>query len=296
MKFHFGRVYAGAFAIFSPFILIATQAQKRPGSRTAASSAPGKPTNPINLDQLLQRVEEHQKQVETLREDYTYDSLKTHQQIDSDGQVKKSETEKREEFFVNGHMIGRVVERNGQPLSQSDRQKEDQRIAELVTKAERTPPDQRLEGPNITVSRVLELMDLRNPRRVMFRGRPTIVFDFVGRRDMKTHGIMEDASKKLRGSVWIDEADLQVAHLQVTVDDNFHIAGGLLASVEKGSNFSFDQVRVDAGLWLPVGSEANMQARVLLLKNLREHLVERNYGFKRFSVEAAGMQHEQTRP
>jgi hypothetical protein len=138
---------------------------------------------------------------------------------------------------------------------------------------------------------VLELMDLRNPQREMFKGRPTIVFDFVGRKDMKTHGMMEDASKKLRGTVWIDEADLQVAHLEVTVDDNFHIAGGLLASVEKGSSFRFDQARVNAGLWLPAGSEANMQARVLLVKNLHEHLVQRNFGFKRFSVEAAGVQH-----
>jgi hypothetical protein len=285
MKFHFGRACTGALLIFSLFAMAAAYAESEPGSAPASSSAP------INLQLLLQRVEEHQKQVEELREDYTYDCLQTNQEIGSSGQVKKTATEKREEFFVNGHMIGRVVERDGRPLSQSERQKEDQRIAELVAKAQKTPPDERLEGPNITIGRVLELMDLRNPQREMFRGRPTIVFDFVGRKDMKTHGMMEDASKKLRGTVWIDEADLQVAHLEVTVDDNFHIAGGLLASVEKGSSFRFDQARVNAGLWLPAGSEANMQARVLLVKNLHEHLVQRNFGFKRFSVEAAGVQH-----
>jgi hypothetical protein len=297
MKFNFGRRSAGVFLLFSlsTIAISAAQAENGPGSAPSANSTPN--STPIDLNQLLHRVEEHQKQVETLREDYTYDCVQMNQEFDSNGQVKKTETEKREEFFVNGHMIGRVVERDGQPLSQSDRQKEDQRIAELVTKAQKTPPDERLEGPNITVGRVLELMDLRNPRREMFRGRPTIVFDFVGRKDMKTHGMMEDASKKLRGTVWIDEADLQVAHLEVTVDDNFHIAGGLLASVEKGSSFRFDQARVNAGLWLPAGSEANMQARVLLVKNLHEHLVQHNSGFRRFSVEAAGVQHaSQTRP
>lgn len=289
MKFNFGRLFAGVFLMFSLFTIAAAQAEN--GTAPASSSAS------LDLQQLLRHVEEHQKQVEALREDYTYDCLETNQQIDSDGQVKKTTTVKREEFFVNGHMIGRVVERNGQPLSQSDRQKEDQRIAGLVVKAQKTPPGERLEGPNITVSRVLELMDLRNPRRETFRSRPTIAFDFVGRKDIKTHGMMEDASKKLRGTVWIDETDLQVAHLEVTVDDNFHIAGGLLASVEKGSNFRFDQVRVNADLWLPIGSEANMQARVLLVKNLRERLVQRDFGFKRFSVEAAGMQRtSQARP
>lgn len=240
---------------------------------------------PPNLQLILQQVEAHQKQVEAMRENYTYDCLQTTEDLDSSGQVKKTETEQRDEFFVNGHLISRVTRRNGQPLTSAEAEKENRRVTELVEKAQDTPPDQRLEGPNITVSRVLELMDLRNPRRETFRGRPTVVFDFVGRKDMKTHGLMEDASKKLRGTVWIDEADLQVAHLEVTVADNFRLAGGLLASVEKGSSFRFDQAPVDGGLWLPTGSEADMQARILVLKNLRERLIQRDYGFQRFNVE-----------
>jgi len=31
-----------------------------------------------------------------------------------------------------------------------------------------------LEGPSISVTRVLEIMDVRNPRRESFRGRPAI--------------------------------------------------------------------------------------------------------------------------
>ena len=80
-------------------------------------------------------------------------------------------------------------------------------------------------------------MDVRNARRVNFRGRPAIVFDFVGRKDAKTHGLAEDASKKLQGTIWIDEADRQVAHLEVSFIDNFHVAGGLFANIQKGSNF-----------------------------------------------------------
>lgn len=247
--------------------------------------AQGLTHDPPNLQLVLQQVEAHQKQVEAMRENYTYDCLQTTEDLDSSGQVKKTETELREEFFVNGHMIGRMTKKNGQQLTGGELQKENRRVEDLVKKAQITPPGQRLEGPSITVGRVLELVDLRNPRREAFRGRPTIVFDFVGRKDMKTHGIMEDASKKLRGTVWIDQADLQVAHLEVTVADNFRMAGGLLASVEKGSSFRFDQAPVAGGLWLPTGSEADMQARILVLKNLRERRIQRDYGFQRFNVE-----------
>lgn len=249
-----------------------------------AQAQPLKPP-PLNLQLILQQVQAHQKQVEAMRENYTYDCLQTTQDLDSSGQVTKTATEQRQEFFVNGHLIGRVTRRNGQPLTGAESDKETRRVTDLVEKAQSTPPDQRLQGPTITVSRLLELMELRNPRRETFRRRPTVVFDFVGRKDIKTHGLMEDASKKLEGTVWIDEADLQVAHLEVTVADNFRLAGGFLASVEKGSSFRFDQAPVDGGLWLPTGSEADMQARILMLKNLRERRIQRDYGFKRFSVE-----------
>lgn len=242
-------------------------------------------SEPVDLQAVLREVESHQKQVEMLRGSYTFDCVETTQEMDANGQVKSTDTEQRQAFFVNGHQIGRLVKRNGQPLSASEQQKENERVAALVEKAQKTPPEQRLDGPSITVGRVLELMDLRNPRRQSFRGRPTIVFDFVGRRDVKTHGIMEDASKRLEGTVWIDAADLQVAHLEVRVDDDFRLAGGLLASVEKGSSFYFDQAPVDRGLWLPVGWEASIQARILMVKSVRERRAQKDFGFQRFGVE-----------
>ena len=106
------------------------------------------------------------------------------------------------------------MKKNGQPLNDHDQQKETERVTKLVEKVEKTPTGHPPHHPTISVSRVLEIMDVRNERRVNFRGRTTIVFDFVGREDAKTHGLVEDASKKLQGTIWIDEADCQVAHLE----------------------------------------------------------------------------------
>jgi hypothetical protein len=97
--------------------------------------------------------------------------------------------------------------------------------------------------------------------------------------------MIEDASKKLQGTLWIDEADRQVAHLEVSFNDNFRVAGGVFATVQKGSNFHFDQAPVGGGVWLPTGGEGAMQARLLLFKNMRQHYMERDYDFKRFSVD-----------
>ena len=247
------------------------------------------PTTPLpDIRQIMRQVVEHQRQLEKVRENYTYDSIQTIQDVDADGKIKKTATEERTNFFVNSHLIERIVKKDGQPLSGHDEEKEQDRVTKLIEKAQKTPPGQLLEDQNVSISQLLNLMDVRNPRRETFRGRPTFVFDFIGRRDAKTHGLAEDASKKLQGTVWVDEADRQVAHLEVSFDDNFRIAGGLFATVEKGSNLRFDQAPVDSasgnGLWLPTGGEANMQARLLLLKKLRQHITERDFGFQQFQV------------
>ena len=273
-----------------------------------------------DMRQLLREVMEHQKQLDKVRENYTYSSFQTVQDVEASGQVKKTETSESEDFFVNGHVIERTVKKNGQPLSGHDLDKETERqarsrdcwlpalwwtreeekmhlpaavaqpkddlqLSTLLAWAEKTPPDQPLEGQTISISRILEIMDLRNPRREKFRGRPTIIFDFIGRRDAKTHGLAEDASKKLQGTIWVDESGRQVAHMEVIFNDNFKVGGGLLASIAKGSNFRFDQAPVNGEIWLPTGGEGTVQARILLLKNLRQHFVERDYDYKRFRVE-----------
>jgi len=199
--------------------------------------------------------------------------------------VKKTESSEYNDFFVNGHVIERKVKSNDKPLDAHEEEKETGRVKKLVEKAEKTPRDQALEGQTISVSRMLDIMDVRNERRELYRGEPAIVFDFVGRKDAKTHGMAEDASKKLQGTIWISEADRQVAHLEVSFDDNFRLAGGLVATVQKGSNFRFDQSKVNDEIWLPTGAEGTMQARLLLVKKLRQHFKERVYDYQRFKVE-----------
>jgi hypothetical protein len=253
----------------------------------APSGLAQQPPSPAlpDIRQLMHEVQAHQRQLDKVRENYTYSTLETTQDIDSNGKVTKTESVEEEDFFVNGHVIARTVKKNGQPLSDHDQQKETESVTKRVEKAEKTPPDQPLEGQAISISRVLEILDVSNPRREIYRGRQTIVFDFVGRKDAKTHGLVEDASKKLQGTIWVDEADRQVAHLEVNFNDNFRVAGGLLASIQKGSNFRFDQALVSDGLWLPTGGEGTMQARLLMVKNVRQHFVEHDFDYKRFRVE-----------
>jgi hypothetical protein len=252
-----------------------------------AGKAPAQDANaPLpEIHELMRQVEQHQKELDKIRENYTYTSTQVTQDIDSNGQVKKTQTEEYEVFFANSHQIWRRVKQDGKPLDDHADKKETDRVTKRVEKAEKTPPGQPLEGPEISITQVLAVMDVRNPRREMYHARPCIVFDFIGRKDAKTHGVAEDASKKMQGTLWVDETDRQVAHMDVSFDDNFKIGGGLVATIQKGSNFHFEQSPINGEIWFPVGADASVQARVMVLKGIRQYFSERNSDFKRFHVE-----------
>lgn len=240
-----------------------------------------------DIRQLMLQVMDHQKQLEKVRENYTYHSSNVTEDLDSSGKVTKTETEDSEVFFINSHQIQRTVAKDGKPLSDHDQQKEQERVNKLVEKAQKTPPGTALDGrdESVSVTHLLDIMQVSNPRRETFRGRSTIVFDFAGKHDAKTHGLAEDASKKIAGTLWVDEKDLQVARMEAHFIDNFHVGGGLLANVQKGSSFYFDQAPVNGEIWFPTQAEGHIAARVLLLKGVRQHVVERDSKYERFSVD-----------
>jgi len=145
----------------------------------------------------------------------TYSTLETTQDIDSNGKVTKTESVEEEDFFVNGHVIARTVKKNGQPLSDHDQQKRPRALQSAWRKPKRRRPISRWRARRSASAGCSRSWTsaIRGGRSTA--GGKTIVFDFVGRKDAKTHGLVEDASKKLQGTIWVDEADRQVAHLEV---------------------------------------------------------------------------------
>jgi len=246
------------------------------------AQAPAQPPMP-EIHQLMKEVQEHQKAVEKLMENYTYTSVEVTEDLDSKGKVTKTERNELEIFFVNGHGIARKVKKDGQPLTESEEKKETERVTKAVEMAQKPEPEK--PKSEMSLSEILESVEIRNPRQENYHGRPTYVFDFVGRKDLNAHGMAEDVSKKLQGTVWIDVADRVAAHLDVSLNDNFHIGWGMLANIEKGSNFHFEQGPVDDNVWLSIGGDVTIGARLLLVKGVRQHMTMRNTDFKRFHVD-----------
>jgi hypothetical protein len=234
---------------------------------------------------MLREVEAHQKQLDKVRENYTFRAVQTVRQLDSSGNTKKVETEEHEVFFVNGQQVQKLVRKEGKDLSPDQARKEQDRVNKEVLKISQ-PGYVNPDKDEITVARLLQIVTFSRPRRARLNERDTIVFDFAGDQHAKTHGRGEEALKKVSGTIWIDEADHEVSRMSATLDDNYHVGFGLLASVAKGSNVVFDQALIRNEAWLPTAIALHLQARAFLVAGFKADIEVRFDQYQKFQTDA----------
>lgn len=234
---------------------------------------------------LLAEVKANQHKLDEIRDDYTFHTVRKTDELDKNGIVVRSTSMEREVFFVHGLRIGRLVARDGKPVSPAQDKAERERVQKLV---ESVLKGGRGGGPGPRartgeISDILAMVKISNPRRVMFHERSSLAYDFAGDPKAHSHDLEQSAAKKLSGTIWFDEADHQVARLEVRFDDNFHIGGGILASVQKGSSMEFEQAPVGDGLWMQTSSAEHLDAR-FVVKKLREDVHVTAFDFKKFNT------------
>ena len=133
---------------------------------------------------------------------------------------------------------------------------------------------------------MLEIVSFSNPRRTSLNGRENIVFDFQGDPHAKTHGRDEEALKRVSGTVWIDAQDREISRMSATLDENYHVGMGLLASVAKGSDLVFDQALIRNEIWLPTAIQVHLNAKALLFVGVHADVDIRFDDYRKFHTDA----------
>src|SRR6266850_1034266 len=250
-----------------------------------------------DLKALFKEIDENQKAIDKIRENYAGSQSEEETELEGDGRVKKRELHEYTFFYLNGHVVTTLVKKDGKELSAEDQKKENEdarkRSEELQkreAKKEAKEEKARQEGkeedkdePGIEV--FLRACQFVNPRRERFRGQDVLVFDFEPNPDFKPRRLVEKIVQKLAGVVWVDEKAHQVARLEAYFVGDVKIGGGLLANLQKGTSFVFEQAFVNNEVWLPTYGEAHIGVRFLLVKGIRASIVTRYWDYKKFNVE-----------
>ncbi len=235
---------------------------------------------------LMRQVQAHQRELDKTRESYTYREHQTINELDRYGKTKKVERRESQVFFVNSHQVERLVGKDGLPLDAADQAKENERVKKEIVKAQKTPPGEMVdENGQISVGRLLSIEKFSNARRLELDRRSVLAFDFAGNPTAITHGLAENASKNLVGTIWIDEQDRQVRKVEATLHDSFRAGFGLF-SLTKGSSFSFDQKLVNNELWLPTSAFVHIEAHAIGFIGYRADVQIVYDDYQRFHTEA----------
>jgi hypothetical protein len=252
-----------------------------------------------DLKALFKKIDENQKALNRITENYTGTRTEEETEYDGSGRVRKVETEQYTFFYLDGEEVSTLVQKAGKPLSEAEQKKENEktkkRIEELQKheakkeakekKDEERGKDAKNNGdPGIEV--FLRASRFANPRRERFRGRDVLVFDFEPNPEFKPHKLEEQVVQKLAGVVWIDEKALNVARLEAYFVGDMKVAGGLLANLQKGTSFVFEQSFINNEVWLPTYAEAHVGVRVLMLKGFKVNAVTRYSDYQKFNVQS----------
>jgi hypothetical protein len=250
----------------------------------AAPAPAAQATSPLpDIPELLRSVEANQAELDRAREEYTFRQQQRLTFNDKHGKVQRTEERVSNVFFVHGHPIETLTGKNGKPLSTGDLKKQQDRATKEAVKYAEQPYGQP-DKDDVSVSRLLAITRFTNPRRVIEGGRPVIAVDFTGDPHAKTHGRNEDAIKKVRGTVWIDDAAREVTRMQAIFDEPLRIGFGLFATVDAGSNFSFEQALIRNEVWLPTRVDARFDGKAALFVGFHVDLSIRFDRYQKFSA------------
>jgi hypothetical protein len=251
-----------------------------------------------DLKALFKEIDDNQKAIDKLKENYAGTRVEEETEFEKDGKVKKTTVNEYNFFYLKGDEVSTLVKKDGKPLSDAEQKKENEKtqkeIADIQKReAKKEAKDEKAkeegkkdkEDDDVGIETFLRACQFVNPRRERFRGEDVLVFDFEPNPEYKAHKLVEKIIQKLAGVIWIDEKAHDVARLEAYFVGDFRFAGGLLANLQKGTSFIFEQAYINNEIWLPTYMEAHLGVRVLLLKGFSLNAVTHYSDYKRFNVE-----------
>src|SRR5437588_38641 len=252
-----------------------------------------------DLKALFKEIDDNQKAIDKIKENYAGTETEEETEYDGEGKVKKHEARESTFFYLDDDEITTLVKKDGKPLGEKEQEKENEQVRKRIEEHEKRQAKKEAkeekaaehgkddskdkDEPGIEV--FLRACQFVNPRRERFRGQDVLVFDFEPNPEFKPHTLVEKIVQKLAGVIWVDEKAHDFARLEAYFVSDARIAGGLLASVQKGTSFVFEQAFINNEVWLPTYMEGHLGARVLLVKGFKVSFVTRYSDYKKFNVQ-----------
>lgn len=240
-----------------------------------------------NPRELMQRALANEKKLDAQRERYECRVTDEAVETDSKGNVKKTTTEVKEQFFVNGIAVERTLSKNGKDLTPDQTRKEDQRVMKETVKYSNPANAQKeTDKQNKQIEEFLSAMQLANGRRERVSGRNVLFYEVVPNPKFQAKNLNQRFAQVMQGKISIDEETGEVIDLNMKSVQDLKIGGGVLANLHKGFWIHVhDQPQAD-GVWLTDLAEGSGDARAALFFHPYFRFKETTGGCHLYNAEA----------
>ena len=254
------------------------------------------PADSPPLQLFLEKMIKNQRQNRLLEMSYTYEMKKQTQVLDH-GQSTETKSETFEVIPLEDGDYKRRVQKDGKDLSESERQKEQAKLEEEfrkragLTEAEKakleTKRRERRQKEEKLWTEVLLAFDFYQVGEDEQGGRRTRIIDFSPRANYeppREYGDFFKVLRKVKGRIWVDEADCQIFRGNVQFIQDFKIGAGMVLKINQGAVYSVLQSKINDEVWLPLHDEITAEGRLFLFKTFGLKIVNDYSGYRRFET------------
>lgn len=218
-----------------------------------------------NSTELLQRLIANEAKMAREQERYECRVDDETLELDGKGKVKKTETESKEQFFVNGVEVDRTLSKNGKELTPEQTSKEDDKVMKKTVKySDAATAQKETDKQNKQLEEVMSAMQLENGRRAMVNGRSVLFYDIVPNPHFQAKNLNQRFARVMQGTISVDEKTGEPIDINIKSTQDLKIAGGVLATLHKGFWLHMHDHQEPDGVWLTDLAEGSGDARAAL--------------------------------
>jgi hypothetical protein len=194
--------------------------------------------------------------------DHTHWRYRNHKESDGSAQD-------RDVIETRDGSLARTLLINGRPLTQDERNKDEQRMKQLVNDPnERAKRERRAKQDEEKAQELLKAI----PDAFIFRydgtDGPLIRLAFTPRSDYSPPTRELSVYHAMAGKLWVDRVSLRLAMIQGRLMEEVRFGWGLLGHLDKGGTFTVIRQNVGDNHWDTVSLDVNMQGRAVIFKSL----------------------------
>jgi hypothetical protein len=247
----------------------------------AAASSLG--AQPLDWRPIMRASLERMVESDARMADYAFDRQVVKKEFEPDGRLKLQTTTLMRPERVEGVWISRIITLDGKPLTDVEKRRQEEAIRRRINeeKGQQSRPPSILGRENDELIRLFpEALEYRLLGEELKDGRKTWVLACQPRPGYKPPNLRARFFEKVRGKVWVDQANKDLVRVDAEVFDTISVGFGLLGRVEKGTRFVLNRARVSEGHYFTESSQVNFTAKVLIFKTLINEISTQYSNFK----------------